>query len=148
MEDKKIKAIGKDIRTITSKIEILNKEKEEAEIKMKTVMKAVVDEMSKEHMDSKRVGNSKNMYVMKFSELISSKSWSSEYYNWEKQSEILFAYLEKESPLKWESMITELLKNENPMVNVKINKHTNTEKYRMNKEFLKRVLDIVWGVDE
>jgi hypothetical protein len=147
MEDK-IKAIGKDIRAITSKIEILNKEKEEAEIKMKTVMKAVVDEMSKEHMDSKRVGNSKNMYVMKFSELISSKSWSSEYYNWEKQSEILFAYLEKESPLKWESMITELLKNENPMVNVKINKHTNTEKYRMNKEFLKRVLDIVWGVDE
>jgi hypothetical protein len=147
MEDK-IKAIGKDIRAITSKIEILNKEKEEAEIKMKTVMKAVVDEMSKEHMDSKRVGNSKNMYVMKFSELISSKSWPSEYYNWEKQSEILFAYLEKESPLKWESMITELLKNENPMVNVKINKHTNTEKYRMNKEFLKRVLDIVWGVDE
>ena len=46
MEDN-IKAIGKDIRTITSKIEILNKEKEEAETKMKTVMKAVVDEMAK-----------------------------------------------------------------------------------------------------
>lgn len=147
MEDK-IKAIGKDIRTITSKIEILNKEKEEAETKMKTVMKAVVDEMSKKHMDSKRVGDSKNMYVIKFSEFISSKSWSSEYYNWEKQSEFLFAYLEKESPLKWESMITELLKKENPMVNVKIDKHNNTKKYQMNKDFLKRVLDIIWGVDE
>ena len=147
MEDN-IKVIGKDIRTITSKIEILNKEKEEAETKMKIVMKSVVDEMTKEHMDSKRMGKSKSMYVMKFSELISSNSWSSEYYDWDKQSEILFTYFEKESPLKWETMITELLKKENPMVNIKIDKHTSTEKYRMNKEFLKKVFDIIWGVDE
>ena len=147
MEDN-IKVIGKDIRTITSKIEILNKEKEEAETKMKTVMKDVVDEMTKENMDYKRMGKSKSMYVMKFSELISSKSWSSEYYDWDKQSEILFTYFEKEPPLKWETMITELLKKENPMVNIKIDKHTNTEKYRMNKEFLKKVFDIIWGVDE
>lgn len=146
MEDK-IKTLGKDIRTLTSKIEILNKEKEEVETKMRVVMKAVVDEMTKEHMASKRVGNSKSMHVMKFSELVSSKSWSPEYYNWEKQSEILFAYLEKESPLKWESMITELLKKENPMVNVKIDKY-NTKKYQINKDFLKKVLDIIWGVDE
>jgi hypothetical protein len=79
MEDN-IKAIGKDIRTITSKIEILNKEKEEAETKMKTVMKAVVDEMAKEHMDPKRFGKSKSMFVMKFSEL-QQVSWSAEYYN-------------------------------------------------------------------
>ena len=147
MEDN-IKAIGKDIRTITSKIEILNKEKEESETKMKIVMKSVVDEMTKEHMDSKRMGKSKSIYVMRFSELISSKSWSSEYYDWDKQSEILFTYFEKEPPLKWETMITELLKKENPMVNIKIDKHTNTEKYRMNKEFLKKVFDIIWGVDE
>ena len=40
------------------------------------------------------------------------------------------------------------IKKENPMVNIKIDKHTNTEKYRMNKEFLKKVLDIIWGMDE
>ncbi len=146
--DSTIKKIGKEIHDITSKMEILQKEKMEVEEKMKLVMKGVVEEMSNEHMDKKRVKGSKNMYVMKFSELMSSKSWSPEYYNWNKQSEILFAYLEKESPLKWESMITELLKKENPMVNINIDKHSTREKYQMNKEFLKKVLDLVWGEDE
>lgn len=146
MEDN-IKAIGKDIRTITSKIKILNKEKEEAETKMKTVMKAVVDEMAKKHMDSKRVGKSKNMFVMKFSKL-QQASWSPEYYNWEKQSEALFAYLSKKSPLVWEKEITELLGKGNPKVKVALEGDKLLRDFQLNKEFMKKVLDLVWGEEE
>lgn len=140
--NKDIKSIGQEINAITSKIAILDQEKKEAEEKMGEVVRAIATDVADTEMEPLRVDGKKNMFVKKFSDFVG-KPLSSDYHNWNTQAEELLNQLSKISPLEWKGAVEELLAKEEPSF-----KRPNKNKFMVNKDFLQKVYDTVWGDNE
>lgn len=142
-----LKELGQQVRDITSKCEILERERLEAEKKMKEIFSGVMDDIVSKHQPEEKTKTGLRIRIAKFSDFINdnNRDWSVEYNDWRNQTDLLMQYLSEKSPILWESMIRSLLYKEdgteiqNPKIILK------KKTYNINKPFLKKVFETIWG---
>lgn len=143
----KLKEIGQQIRNITSKVEILERERLEAEEKMKEIIHGVMNDIVSKHQPAEKTKTGLRIRIAKFSDFIADNNsdWSVEYNDWRNQTDLLMQYLSQKTPSSWESTIHSLLYKEdgteiqNPKIILK------NKTYNINKPFLKKVFETIWG---
>lgn len=145
--NEEFRAAAERLRSITAKIEALDRERDEAGALLGEVMNSIAMKVAGERMEPRRLNGGK-AFIMKRSELVD--SWSAEYNDWETQAGFLNGFLKKKDPYKWEGIIRKFLSEKDPKVAeaVEVGGHIMSDRYRpfrLNKEFLKEVLDAVWG---
>jgi hypothetical protein len=142
-----LKELGKQIRDITSKFEILERERLEAEEKMKEIVRGVMDDIVSKHQPTEKNKNGLRTRIVKFSDFIAdnNRDWSVEYNDWRNQVDILMQYLSQINPTLWEPTIRSLLykedgkKIQNPKIILK------SKTYNINKPFIEKVFETIWG---
>ena len=142
-----LKELGKQIRDITSKFEILERERLEAEEKMKKIVRGVMDDIVSKHQPTEKNKNGLRIRIAKFSDFIAdnNRDLSVEYNDWRNQTDLLMQYLSQITPTLWEPTIRSLLYKEdgteiqNPKIILK------NKTYNINKPFLKKVFETIWG---
>ena len=143
----KLKELGQQIRNITSKFEILERERLEAEEKMKEIVRGVMDDIVSKHQPAEKTKTGLRIRIAKFSDFINdnNRDWSVEYNDWRNQTDLLMQYLSQITPTLWESTIRSLLykedgtKIQNPKIILK------NKTYNINKLFLEKVFETIWG---
>jgi len=143
----KLKELGQQIRDITSKCKILERERLEAEEKMKEIIRGVMDDIVSKHQPEEKNKNGLRIRIAKFSDFVAdnNRDWSVEYNSWRNQTDLLMQYLSQKTPLSWESTIHSLLYKEdgteiqNPKIILK------NKTYNINKPFLEKVFETIWG---
>ena len=145
--NEEFRAAAERLRSITAKIEALDREREEAGALLGEVMNDIATKVARDRMEPRRMDGGK-AFIMKRSELVD--SWSAEYNDWETQAGFLNGFLKKKDPYEWEGIIRKFLSEKDPKVAeaVEVGGRIRSDRYRpfrLNKEFLKEVLDAVWG---